>query len=62
MDKEIYYIYEYVQTLTPVLHVDVWNEEKRFLGKVSLVDSDASLSQEIKYNVEKEEWVIIKLP
>ncbi len=51
-----------VQTLKPVLHVDVWNEEKRFLGKVSLVDSDASLSQEIKYDVEKEEWVIIMLP
>ncbi len=51
-----------VQTLKPVLHVDVWNEEKRFLGKVSLVESDASLSQEIKYNVEKEEWVIIMLP
>ncbi len=29
---------------------------------MSLVESDASLSQEIKYNVEKEEWVIIKLP
>ncbi len=29
---------------------------------MSLVESDASLSQEIKYNVEKEEWVIIMLP
>ncbi len=29
---------------------------------MSLVVSAASLSQEIKYNVEKEEWVIIMLP
>ncbi len=32
-----------VQSLKPVLHVDVWNEEKRFLGKVCLLLKSGSL-------------------